>query len=119
MDYSKLLQPLKTRCFTLKNRMIFSPVAGYMATHNGYCDASTIAWVRDIASGGAAAVSIGTGIINEVPPFVVGCTRLWDDSCIQGLNQTFTAIHMFDAKAGVELVPMRRPSCFVLNSYFT
>lgn len=42
MDYSKLLQPLKTRCFTLKNRMIFSPVAGYMATHNGYCDASTI-----------------------------------------------------------------------------
>ncbi|MGI6025355.1 MAG: FAD-dependent oxidoreductase [Candidatus Scatomorpha sp.] len=106
MDYSKLLQPLKTRCFTLKNRMIFSPVAGYMATHNGYCDASTIAWVRDIASGGAAAVSIGTGIINEVPPFVVGCTRLWDDSCIQGLNQTFTAIHMFDAKAGVELVPM-------------
>ena len=105
-DYTKLLEPVKTRTLTLKNRMIFSPVAGYMATHNGYCDASTIAWVRDIAAGGAAAVSIGTGIINEVPPFVVGCTRLWDDSCIQGLNQTFTAIHMFDAKAGVELVPM-------------
>lgn len=106
MDYSKLLEPLKTRCFTLKNRIVFSPIAGYMATHNGYCDSSTVAWVRDLAAGGAAAISIGTGIINEVPPFVMGCTRLWDDSCIQGLNQTFTAIHMFNAKAGVELVPM-------------
>lgn len=105
-DYTNLLQPVVTRTTVLKNRILFSPVAGYMATHDCYCNGDTVAWVRHLAAGGAAAIAIGTGIINEVPPFVNGCTRLWDDSCIQGLNQTFSAIHMFDAKAGVELVPM-------------
>jgi len=105
--YQNLMQPIKiTNTFELKNRIVFSPTAGYMATHDCYCNADTVAWVRNLAQGGVSAISIGTGIINEVPPFVTYCTRLWDDTCINGLNQTFDTIHMFGAKAGVELVPL-------------
>ena len=104
--YENLLQPIKTKNLSLKNRILFSPTAGYMATHDCYCNADTVAWVRNLARGGAAAVSIGTGIINEVPPFVTYCTRVWDDTCINGLNQTFDTIHMFGAKAGLELTPL-------------
>ena len=39
----------------------------------------------------AAAISPGTDMINYMPPFVLCCTGLRDDACIQGLNQSLFA----------------------------
>jgi 2,4-dienoyl-CoA reductase-like NADH-dependent reductase (Old Yellow Enzyme family)/thioredoxin reductase len=95
----------------LKNRIAFAPTYTFLASHDYHITYALIEWMRPLAAGGASLVVLGSGFINaEMPKGAPAVAWLGGDSCIIQLSQLFDAIHAYDCKAGVELVPMGKHS---------
>lgn len=104
-DYTNLLQPLQTKRTELKNRILFSPTYPFFSSADNHINRELVEWVRGLAAGGAACVSVGTGSITPIP-YGLHLPDLSNDSCINELVQMFDLIHAYDCKAGIELVPI-------------
>ena len=104
--YENIMRPIKAGRIELKNRVTFSPTYPWFATYDNHVSNDLIVWASRIAAGGPACVSVGTGVVNPLPPFMHYLVSLSDDSCIIPLNQLFDAIHAYDCKAGFELMPL-------------
>ena len=98
-----LLQPLKTRGLTFKNRMVHAPTTMNMADDKGYVTQQAVGAYEALAAGGFGAVCVGAtnvrwdGLINE------RMLGFYDDTYIISHRELVEVIHHNDALAGIQL----------------
>ncbi len=98
-----LLQPLKTRGLTFKNRMVHAPTTMNMSDDRGYVTRQAVGVYEALAAGGFGAVCVGAtcvrwdGLINE------RMLGLYDDTYIISQRELVEVIHHNDALAGIQL----------------
>ena len=99
-----LLQPLKTRGLTFKNRMVHAPTTMNMADDKGYVTQQAVGAYEALAAGGFGAVCVGAtnvrwdGLINE------RMLGFYDDTYIISHRELVEVIHHNDALAGIQLI---------------
>ena len=98
-----LLQPLKTRGLTFKNRMVHAPTTMNMSDDRGYVTRQTVGAYEALAAGGFGAVCVGAtcvrwdGLINE------RMLGIYDDTYIISHRELVEVIHHNGALAGIQL----------------
>ena len=98
-----LLQPLKTRNLTFKNRMVHAPTTMNMSDDRGYVTRQAVGAYEALAEGGYAAVCVGAtcvrwdGLINE------RMLGFYDDTYIISQRELVEVIHHNDSLAGIQL----------------
>ena len=104
MNYSKLFSPIRVGSLTLKNRIIFPPVATNFASVTGEVTPEMIYHYGRRAQGGAAIVTMENMCI-QYPDARHGTTqpRIDDDRFIAGLSRVAYEIHKHGALAFMEL----------------
>jgi 2,4-dienoyl-CoA reductase-like NADH-dependent reductase (Old Yellow Enzyme family)/thioredoxin reductase len=99
-----LLQPLKTRGLTFKNRMVHAPTTMNMSDDRGYATRQTVGAYESLAAGGFGAVCVGAtcvrwdGLINE------RMLGIYDDTYIISHRELVEVIHHNGALAGLQLL---------------
>ncbi len=91
-NYDRLLSPLEvTPTYKLKNRIIKSAQSTFRWNDDGTAQGSdAVAIYESIAAGGAAAITIGGVMWDNVPGKYAAC---YDDKFIPGLKELCDAVH--------------------------
>lgn len=98
-----LLQPMKTRNLTFKNRMVHAPTTMNMADARGYVTQQAVGAYEALAAGGFGAVCVGAtnvrwdGLINE------RMLGFYDDTYTISHRELVEVIHHNDSLAGIQL----------------
>ncbi len=98
-----LLQPMKTRNLTFKNRMVHAPTTMNMSDDKGYATQKTVGAYEALAAGGFGAVCVGAtnvrwdGLINE------RMLGFYDDTYTISHREIVEVIHHNDSLAGIQL----------------
>lgn len=109
MSYS-FLQPVRIGNMVLKNRVIVPAMARYLCK-DGYVTDAYVEYLRAIAEGGVAMVTVGIMPIDlNWPSTMPTQPCLGDDKYIPGLTRAVAAIHAGGAKASLQpWMPGRAP----------
>ena len=104
MNYSHLFSPIRVGSLTLKNRVVFPPIATNFASVNGEVTSEMIYHYGRRAQGGAAVVTMENMCI-KFPDARHGTTqpRIDDDQFIAGLSRVAYEIHKHGSLAFMEL----------------
>ena len=97
-----LLQPLKLRGLTLRNRVVVSPMATYSA-EDGLASDFHLVHLGRFALGGAGLVMTEATAVTEQGKITAGCLGLWRDEQIAPLRRLTAFLHAHGAAAGVQL----------------
>lgn len=98
-----LLQPMKTRNLTFKNRMVHAPTTMNMSDDKGYVTQKTVGAYESLAAGGFGAVCVGAtnvrwdGLINE------RMLGFYDDTYTISHREIVEVIHHNESLAGIQL----------------
>jgi 2,4-dienoyl-CoA reductase-like NADH-dependent reductase (Old Yellow Enzyme family)/thioredoxin reductase len=98
-----LLEPLRTKGLTFKNRMVHAPTTMNMSDDRGYVTRQAVGAYEALAAGGFGAVCVGAtnvrwdGLINE------RMFGFYDDTYIISHRELVEVIHNNDALAGIQL----------------
>ena len=99
----RLLQPVKTRNLTFKNRIVHAPTTMNMSDARGYVTRQGVGAYESLAAGGYSAVCVGAtcvrwdGLINE------RMFGFYDDTYIISQRELVEVIHNNGSLAGVQL----------------
>lgn len=98
------LEPIKIGHMTLKNRIISTPMARWIAGVDGDMTEGFCAHYERIAKGGASLILPGISVIDSTWPYISN-NQLWldDDKYIPGLKHFVDVIHTAGAKVGFQL----------------
>ena len=109
MSYS-FLKPVRIGNMVLKNRVIVPAMARYLCK-DGYVTDAYVEYLRAIAEGGVAMVTVGIMPIDlNWPSTMPTQPCLGDDKYIPGLTRAVAAIHAGGAKASLQpWMPGRAP----------
>ena len=97
-----LLQPLRLRGLTLKNRIMVSPMAMYSSC-DGFADDFHLVHLGRFALGGAGLVMTECTAVSKDGRITFGCNGLWRDEQIAQLRRITDFLHRFGAAAGFQL----------------
>ena len=97
-----LLQPMRLRGLTLKNRVMVSPMAMYSSS-GGFADDFHLVHLGRFALGGAGLVMTECTTVSPDGRITAGCNGLWRDEQIDNLRRITDFLHRFDAAAGLQL----------------
>ena len=102
--YQNVFSPFRFGNVEVKNRIEIAPAIPCLATPDGYVTQALIEYYRALAKGGAGIVTIGdTAIDFEYAKDHEHQLNLGDDRVVAGLSSLVEAIHMYGAKASIEL----------------
>ena len=103
-EFQNVFSPFKFGNVEVKNRIEIAPAIPCLATPDGYVTRELIQYYKALAKGGAGIVTIGdTAIDFEYAKDHDQQLNLGDDNVVAGLSSLVEAIHMFGAKASIEL----------------
>ena len=117
---SKLYQPIKLGRFTLKNRFTVAPYGSALHERDGSAGLKLMTHLRNLARGGAAMVTIGSGNINAIP------TQTWplplpsNVRLIGNYVNISELMHQFDCRISQQIFgskEMMTPSEIIVNTY--
>ena len=102
--YPNLFSPLKLGNITFRNRIVMAPTSAFTLTPEGYLTREEIAYFEMKAAGGAAAVTIGEGIVHtktgQARPVLI---PLDDPASLPSLARAARAIRRHGAIASMEV----------------
>ena len=117
---SKLYQPLKLGRFTLKNRFTVAPYGSALHERDGSAGLKLMSHLRNLARGGAAMVTIGSGNINAVPTPGWPLPLPANKRLIGNYVNISELMHQFDCKISQQVFgshEMMTPSEQIVNTY--
>jgi 2,4-dienoyl-CoA reductase-like NADH-dependent reductase (Old Yellow Enzyme family)/thioredoxin reductase len=113
----RLLQPLALKNRLLKHRIIFAPVSTRLAAPDGSVSPEMLAYYRNMASGGAAAVITETFHVDDLASkFTVVQPAIHHDRFLPGLSSLVDAIKNAGALAIAQIGHAGRQSSFEANN---
>lgn len=98
----KLFENCAFRGVELRNRIVLSPMAMYIADE-GRVNQFHLTHYQKFAMGGMGLVVVEQTAVSRRGRITNGCLGLWDDSQIEGMRQLVAGIHHFGAKAAIQI----------------
>ena len=117
---SKLYQPIKLGRFTLKNRFTVAPYGSALHERDGSAGPKLMAHLRNLARGGAAMVTIGSGNINKSARSGIPLPKPNDPMLVGNYVNISELMHQFDCKVSQQLFgsyEMLAPTEEIVNNY--
>lgn len=102
MPTARLLQPIKLRTLTLRNRIVISPMCQYSAQDGHATDWHLVQYGR-FAVGGAGMVFVEATIVAKNGCATAGDLGIWDDAHLPGLRRIADFIRSQGAAAAIQL----------------
>jgi len=93
MDYSNLLNPISVGKLTLKNRIVFAPMATHLADKEGHPTKAGIEWYADRARGGAGLIMPEATYVSKTGRRGPIRLSLHEDSRISDHQKIVEAVH--------------------------
>jgi 2,4-dienoyl-CoA reductase-like NADH-dependent reductase (Old Yellow Enzyme family) len=102
LERVQLLEPLKLREVTLKNRIVVSAMSMY-SSHDGFSDDFHLVHLGRFALGGAGLVFVEATAVNAQGRITPGCNGLWRDEQIANLKRITAFLRRFNCASGIQL----------------
>lgn len=102
MTQAQLFTPLRLRDLTLRNRAVLSPMCQYQAVEGRMQDWHFTHHARFAAGGLAAAFVEATAIVRD-GRITYGCTGIWEDGQIAGLQRVAQLYKSFGVVPGIQI----------------
>jgi 2,4-dienoyl-CoA reductase-like NADH-dependent reductase (Old Yellow Enzyme family) len=104
MNKYAFLEPIQVGHMSLKNRVILTPMARYIASSDGFITDRYCKHFERIAKGGTALILPGIAVIDSTWPYI-STNQPWldDDKFIPGMAHFVDVIHAADAHVGFQL----------------
>lgn len=99
---SKLFSPFSLKSVTLRNRIAVPPMCQYSAV-DGFVKDWHINHYAALGRGGAGLVIVEATAISPEGRITPGCTGLWSDEHVEGMNQVATSIKRGGAVPGIQI----------------
>lgn len=99
----RLFEPIRVGTLTLKNRIVFTPMANNLCAVSGEVTDQTISHYVARAKGGAAMVTVEATTIDSRHIWPHPHLAIWDDNFIAGLHRLLESIHMNGTLACIQL----------------
>jgi len=110
---SKLFSPLTIKNFTLKNRIVMSPMCQYSAI-DGFSNDWHMVHYGTRAAGGTGLIIVEASAVAPEGRITPADLGIWSDEHISGLSRIVRFIHLHDSVAGIQLAHAgRKASCAV------
>ena len=102
VDIAPLFEPLMLRGVSLRNRIVVSPMATYLADR-GHATDWHVQHIGKLAAGGAGLVFVEQSSVNPQGRITHGCLGLWDDSQIAGHRRLADLIRGLGAASAIQV----------------